>query len=201
MTRIKLFILAVFLLATQNVFAHGAKDAPGADYHLSVSVSPFGGSLNFAHHISPKTTYMAAIGGLPGLEMDLKIDGTDYTVDTSSSWVGFFVNHRPIESASWFRVVAGIGIGSIENELTDDDGNRYKADYNDNPVGYLGVGFGAGTDKGFTIAFDLGLLNTSGPDVSQVEGAANQDAVESISGHFFFGNVMPNLQLSLGWNF
>ncbi len=201
MKQIKYLMVALTLLFIQPAFAHHGEDPNFAEYNVALGVSPFGGSLNFSHNISHKTTYLAAVGGIDGIEMDLGIDGTDYTVGSKSAWVGFFVNHRPFKNASWFRVVGGVGFGSIENELTDADGNRYRADYNDNPVGYFGVGFGAGTDKGFSIGFDIGTLYTSGPDVSQVDGLENKAAVESISNHFFFGSVLPNAQLTLGWGF
>ena len=43
------------------------------------------------------------------------MDGTDiggnkYDIEVSNSWVGAFVNHRPVDGADWFRLVAGIGI-------------------------------------------------------------------------------------------
>ena len=53
------------------------------------SGSPFGGSFNFCYNAS-ETTYLFSLGGLPGLEMDQEIGGTDYTVD-SSAWMGAFI--------------------------------------------------------------------------------------------------------------
>ena len=86
--------------------------------------SPFGGSFNFGYNASERTTYLFSLGGLPGLEMDQEIGGTDYTVDSSSAWMGAFIQHRPFDGAKWFRLAAGLGIGSIENELKDEAGNH-----------------------------------------------------------------------------
>ena len=163
--------------------------------------SPFGGSLSFAYNESPKTSWLFAVGGLPGLELKQEIEGTKYTVNGSSSWVGCFLNHRPLANADWFRLVAGIGIGNIKNELEDESGNHYRADYTENPVGYLGLGFGARPVKGFDIGLDIGWLQTAGPVVSQTAGDANADAVEDISGHFLFGSVLPNVQVTASWGF
>ena len=180
-----------------------ADDHPSnfAQYSVSMSGSPFGGSFNFGYNASEKTTYLFSLGGLPGLEMDQEIGGTDYTVDSSSAWMGAFVQHRPFDGAKWFRLAAGIGIGSIENELKDDAGNTFVADYNDNPVGYTGIGFGFEPVEGFIWGVDLGLLFGAGPDVGQTAGTPDLDAVNDIADHFLFGTVLPNIQVSLGWGF
>ena len=47
--------------------------------------------------------------------------------------------------------------------LHDDLGNIYTAHYTENPVGYLGLGFGANTDRGFQWALDIGWLQTGVP--------------------------------------
>ena len=197
MLRVMIMALVGTLALGQTALAQDSAGDDFAEYGVSVGVSPFGGSLNLNYNTSKKTSYFAVLGGLPGGEMDVDVDGTDYAVKTDSSWVGFFVQHRPFVEAAWFRVVTGIGIGTIENELTDPDGNVFQANYYENPVGYLGVGFGAQPTKGFSIGFDLGWLQTAGPVVSGPDAAA----VESIKDHVFFGNALPNAQLTLGWNF
>ena len=199
-------LTAITLLLTFTLVQPAlAEEPPGDDfaqYGVQLGFSPFGGSLNFNYNTSPKTSYFAAIGGLPGAELELDdVGGTDYTVQSASSWVGFFVQHRPFEAADWFRFVVGLGIGSIDNELEDADGNVFQANYNDNPVGYLGVGFGARPVKGFSVGLDIGWLQTSGPEVSQVAGTPDADALESIEDHMFFGNVLPNAQVTVGWGF
>jgi hypothetical protein len=45
--------------------------------------------------------------------------------------------------------------------------------------------------------FDIGWLQSSGPDVSQTGGDANTDALDAIADHVFFGNV----QAGIGWGF
>ena len=179
-----------------------ADDHPSdfAQYSVSMSGSPFGGSFNFGYNASGKTTYLFSLGGLPGLEMDQEIGGTDYTVDSSSAWMGAFIQHRPFDGAKWFRLAAGLGIGSIENELKDEAGNTFVADYNENPVGYTGIGFGFEPVAGFIWGVDIGMLFTSGSEVRLTEGD-DVAAVADIADHFLFGNILPNIQVSLGWGF
>ena len=153
MPRIPTIIGTLALLTSAPAFAGD----DFAQYGINVGVSPFGGSLNFGYNSSEKNTINIAIGGLPGMEMDLEIDGKDYTVEGSSAWVGAFVNHRPCDN-DWFRFVFGLGIGSISNELTDKSGNVYEANYTENPVGYLGLGFGQRPVKGFVYGLDVGWL-------------------------------------------
>ena len=200
MRHILVLALVALMGVAPNALAEEASDSDFANYSMSVGFSPFGGSVNFSVNPSRKTSYFTALGGLPAGELEMEIDGTDYTVTSASSWMGFFVQHRPFESAEWFRLVVGLGIGSIENDLEDKDGNKFVADYNENPVGYVGVGFGARNLKGFQAGFDIGWLQTAGPDIAQVEGDS-PEAVESISEHVLFGNALPNFQLTLGWGF
>jgi hypothetical protein len=201
MLRLIVASLATTALLTSPALADEPTDANFAQYGVHIGGSPFGGSLNFNYNVSKKTSYFAVLGGLPGGEMELEVDATNYTVTTDSSWVGFFVHHRPFETADWFRFVAGVGIGSIENELVDADGNTFVALYKENPVGYIGIGFGAQPAKGFTYGFDLGWLQTAGPVVGQTSGTPDGDAVESITDHLFFGTALPNAQVTLGWGF
>jgi hypothetical protein len=188
--------LALALVASAPAFAG---DEP-AKYGINVGASPFGGSLNLGYHYSEKNTLNISMGGLPGMEMDLEIDGKDYTVEASSAWMGAFFNHRPCNN-DWFRLVVGLGIGSISNEITDNNGNAYEANYNENPVGYLGMGFGQRPVKGFLYGLDLGILQTAGPAVAQTKGDANANAVDAISENMMFGPILPNAQVTLGWGF
>ena len=172
-----------------------------AQYGVSLGGSPFGGSASFIYNVNKKTSYLFTFGGAAGGSLDLEIGGNDYTVKSSSAWTGVFLNHRPIDSAEWFRLVAGLGVGSIENELEGESGKVFQADYNENPVGYSGLGFGFDTSKGFQWGVDIGLLFTSGSEVRQVAGDVDVAATEDIADFFLFGNVLPNFQLTLGWGF
>ena len=204
MVRLGTCIVVLTLLVSQTALAEEGQGSDFAQYSVSTSVSPFGGTLGFGYNSSAKTSWQFALGGMPSAvapEMKVDISGTEYTVNGNSSWVGCFLNHRPIETAKWFRLVAGLGIGSIENEVKDGAGNSFQLDYNDNPVGYLGLGFGLEPVKGFVFGFDLGILSTAGPMASQTEVKADGKALEAIKDHFFFGNVLPNAQLTLGWGF
>ena len=50
-----------------------------------------------------------------------------------------------------------------------------------------------------TVGFDLGWLQTGGPDIAQVAGPG-ADKSDDIDGTMGAGNVLPNLQLSVGYN-
>lgn len=197
MIRSLLCLVAVSLFAIQPAVADEAKDSNFADYTVLVGGSPFGYSFTFAANQSRKTSYNFSIGGLPGLKMDQEIGGNDYESETSSSWMGAFITHRPIDGAEWFRLQAGIGLGQIENELTDENDNVYTANYKENPVAYMGIGFGADTSKGFQWAVDIGLLQTAGPVVT----GPDADRVKDIEDFWFYGNVLPNFQVNLGYGF
>ncbi|MEE2787396.1 MAG: hypothetical protein VX589_08665 [Myxococcota bacterium] len=205
MLRTILSLVAMSLLIASPALADDSKKSSDfAHYSVNGGISPFGGSINVGYNSSEKTSWLFGFGGAPAiLELDMEIDGTDYTVGGSSAWTGFFVNHRPFDNAMWFRFVAGVGIGNIENELDDGNGNVYRVDYNENPVGYWGIGFGNEAKKGFLIGFDIGLLFTAGPDqIRVVEGAApSQDHAKAIEDFWLFGNVLPNFQLTMGYGF
>ena len=172
-----------------------------ADYGVNVGFSPFGGSVGLSYNHTASTSINVAFGGSPAIDAPFKldIDGTEYTQNGGSSWMGFFVNHRPFAESQWFRVQTGIGIGGIEGTLTNDAGDEYDVEYNENPVGYVGVGFGNGTAEGFTFGFDIGGLFGSGPVITVVEGDGAD--LEDIQDNAFFGNILPNAQLTVGYNF
>ena len=189
-----------------TVLALGALSTPAladdhAEYGASLGFSPFGGSVSLGWHTTASTTFFATFGGAPEGEAPFKIDvdGTEYTQKGGSSWMGIFMNHRPFDDSQWFRFSTGIGIGGIYGELSDGNGNKYDVEYKENPVGYMGVGFGNGTSEGITFGFDLGALYGSGPEITVAEGNGND--LEGIEDSSWFGNVLPNLQFSVGYNF
>ena len=197
----------IFTLAIVGIFNNVAiaqnEEKESAQYGASIGISPFGGSLNFQYHKNEKTSFSVSLGGLPESKSFITpdIDGMDeIELNGKSSWMGFFLNHRPFEKMNWFRVNMGIGIGSIENTITEilpGGGGDYTVDYKSSPVGYFGVGVGQRTFKGLTFGFDLGLLYGSGPEVS----GPDADKVEAIRNNSFFSNVLPNIQFSIGYNF
>ena len=193
--------LFVAALISQPALADDSKDKDFAQYSATGAFSLFGPSGSFGYNASRKTSYVFAMGMFSGeAPMTIDIDGTEFTADGNASWMGVFVNHRPIDSAEWFRLVAGLGIGGIENDLEDDAGNIYKVTYNENPVAYLGLGFGVEAKKGFLWGVDLGLLQTTGPNIAKTAGTGD-DLTEAISDSWMFGKVLLNAQLSVGWGF
>lgn len=199
--------LAISLLFQFSAFAEhheAAKDSNFAKYSVSLNGSAFGPSGSFQYNVSKKTSYVFSMGIFSGAApFEPEVNGITYSVDGSTNWMGGFVNHRPIDGAEWFRLVAGIGIGNIQNDIKDDAGNEYKVSYNDNPVGYIGIGFGAEAKKGFIWGFDLGVLHTARPIITKVPGTGDMMTNErtELEDSFFFGGLLPNIQLSLGWGF
>ena len=182
--------------ACPELFRSYAKARPQAELLWGRASGVLGGAAGHDLRLfQPVPMYIAK--GLGSRKWD--IDGTEYTQNGGSSWMGFFLNHRPFEDSQWFRINTGIGIGGIEGTLTNDAGDEYAVEYNENPVGYIGVGFGNGTAEGFTFGFDIGGLFGSGPEITVVEGDGAD--LEDIQDNAFFGNILPNLQLTVGYNF
>jgi|GEM_PF-596268 len=184
----------------------------GADYGVLLGVSPFGGSFTLSYHASEATTWQCSLGGNPEGTFDVQVDSQSYVLRSSSAWLGWFVNHRPFETARWFRIATGFAIGNISHRVEDSEGNIFAIDYQESPVGYLGVGAGVGTTRGFTFGFDIGWLQSAGPRITfdrgpadGEPGALSEDArhnrLDALSDSYFFGSVMLNIQLGLGYNF
>ena len=196
--RLIMSLAALSLCIGQTAVAKEKADSNFSEYGIYGGLSPFGGSLSFAYNANSKTSWLVSIGGAPELlELNLKIDNKTYKTKGKSAWTGFFINHRPLK-AEWFRLVAGIGFGHIENNLKQGE-NHYRVKYTENPVGYVGIGFGNDTKKGFKVGFDLGLLYTGGATVESVK--SDGTAVEDIRDYWLFGTVLLNFQLTMGYNF
>ena len=174
--------------------AEAKKNENIADYGITVGLSPFGGSFNFAKHQTHKTTYLVSLGGLPEFESSPSFNDKSYTATNTSTWAGFFVNHRPVKGAHWFRLNAGLAVGSIEGELENEDGEITNFSYTENPALYTGIGFGGGAKKGFVIGGDIGLLTNSGAVLSGADA-------DELSELWQFGSRLPNIQVILGYNF
>ena len=204
----KVLPLAVALIAATS-FSLGcqaqdddAKDM--ASYGVSVGISPFGPSLGFSHNLSEKTTVQVGIGAFSGDNpVDQEIGGATFSGTGETSWMGIFVNHRPFEDYDWIRFNVGIGIGGIESTLTDvnNANHSYAIRYDDNPVGYVGIGFGSRPVKGVTVGFDIGGLHTSGADITSTGTETDAAVMDEIPNTVGSGRVLPNLQLSVGYGF
>ncbi|RPG81790.1 MAG: hypothetical protein CBC74_001715 [Crocinitomicaceae bacterium TMED114] len=206
MSRTLLFATALFtglaFTLGANAQEDGAKET--ATYGVSVGISPFGPSLGFAHNLSEKTTVQVSLGAFSGDNpVDQDIAGATFAGTGETNWMGIFLNHRPFEDYDWIRFNVGIGIGGIEATLTDvnDANHTYDIRYGDNPVGYVGIGFGSRPVEGVTVGFDIGGLHTSGATIASTGTTVNADVLDEIPNTFGYGRVLPNFQLSVGYGF
>ena len=180
--------------------AHAQK-ADHARYAAQLGFSPFGGSVNFSFNKNKKNSLTVALGGSPTLGfLTLDIDGAEYELESSTSYIGAFWNHRPFKDADWFRFNVGVAAGQISNTLTRGK-NVYTANYREAPVGYMGIGFGNQVKEGFLIGFDLGVLSSAGAEVSDNQGTGEdlRNDRAAIEDSFMFGPILPNGQLTVGW--
>ena len=175
-------------------------------HSVYLGISPFGGGINIGHNLNEKTSINVGFGG--ALEGDIpdvikpEIDGfsDNYTHTAKSAWMGMFVSHQPLDRFNWFRVNAGFAVGSIENTIKDGE-ELYYADYNENPVSYFGLTFGKPPYKGLVYGLDIGALFSSGADFSHNANGdpdkfnALQDGVPGLT------NVLPNIQITVGYCF
>ena len=113
---------------------------------------------------------------------------------------GLFINHRPFESADWFRVNTGIAVGSIFNSLVGNQGSNYDVNFTENPVTYLGIGFGLRPRKGFTYGFDIGSYMVH-PALTGLQGGCSSASPEEVLSHPFFAKVLPNIQFGVAYGF
>ena len=206
MTRILQFTAALLIAASFSVDCQAQEDdaKETATYGVSVGISPFGPSLGFSHNLSEKTTVQVSLGGFSGDNpVDQEIGGATFAGTAETNWMGIFLNHRPFEDYDWIRFNVGIGIGGIEGTLTDvnDANHTYDVRYGDNPVGYVGIGFGSRPVEGVTVGFDIGGLHTSGAVITSTGSTTNATVMDEIPNTFGYGRVLPNLQLSVGYGF
>jgi hypothetical protein len=206
MIRILQFAAALLIAAsfTDDCQAQEDDAKETATYGVSVGLSPFGPSLGFSHNLSEKTTVQVSLGGFSGDNpVDQEIGGATFAGTGETNWMGIFLNHRPFEDYDWIRFNVGIGIGGIEGTLTDvnDANHTYDFRYGDNPVGYVGIGFGSRPVEGVTVGFDIGGLHTSGAVITSTGSTTNATVMDEIPNTFGYGRVLPNLQLSVGYGF
>ncbi len=198
--------LALLLAAVFTLDASAQDDSAKevAEYNVSIGISPFGPSLGFSHHLSAQTTVQVSLGAFSGDNpVDQEIGGTTFSGNAETNWMGIFLNHRPFEDYDWIRFNVGIGIGGIEGNLIDVDNanHSYNVRYDNNPVGYVGIGFGGRPVKGLNFGFDIGGLHTSGGDITATGTDIDTEVMEEIPNTLGYGRVLPNIQLTLGYGF
>lgn len=207
----KILIYVVCMLISLPAILAQKTEKEFASYGAGIGISPFGFGLNLTHNFNSKTSLNLGIGGAPetdvpdGFIPDDNALGDVEMWRSTSSWMGMFLTHRPFDNANWFCVNFGLGIGSIENDLEihSDDGTHeeYSADYNENPVGYLGFAARTGNVKGIQFGFELGALYTSGGEVMPVHGTSdNHERMEAIEDNLV-PSLLPNIQLTISYGF
>ena len=198
MKRLFVLSLATLFLCFNSFAQKGEKEY--ANYAIGLGLSPFGGGLNLTYHHTERTSFNIGFGGFAEGEapMSPTIDelSEDFTLTASSSWMGFFLSHQPFENMAWFRVNTGLAVGSIENTIVDGT-DTFTANYKENPVTYFGINFGTPAYKGLVYGLDLGMLFSASPEFSGPAG----DKMEAIQDNPFFGTVLPNFQLTVGYGF
>ncbi len=198
------FAILVAFAFNSDIQAQDDTTKETASYGVSVGISPFGPSLGFSHNLSEKTTVQVSVGAFSGDNpVDQEIGGATFSGTAETNWMGIFVNHRPFEDYDWIRFNVGIGIGGIEGTLTDVNNvnHSYAILYDNNPVGYVGIGFGSRPVKGVTVGFDIGGLHTSGADITSTGTDSDAAVMDEIPNTLGYGRVLPNLQLSVGYGF
>ena len=197
-TIITTFLSFIFIISSSYSQENGK-------YAVSVGISPFGGGINLSHNINERTSINIGFGGAPEGEipdaLKPEIDGfsEDYKHNAKSAWMGIFVSHQPFVQFNWLRVNTGFAVGSIENTI-EDGSEIYYADYNENPVSYIGLNIGKPPYKGLIYGLDIGALFSSGADFDHSGGNINKlnnlkDGVPGLT------SVLPNFQLNIGYCF
>ena len=214
-----LFSAAILIAACTVATAQETAAKEFASYGAGVGISPFGPSLNLNYNFDSKNTISIGIGAaLEGDVPDWLLPDFDplllgnAAVSGSSSWMGVFWRHRPFEDQNiGFNV--GMASGQIENNLTADgfhegESVSFSVNYTENPVMYFGLNYGGKPEKGFQVAFDLGVLSTGGADI-QYTGEAEElaehgdDIAEQMTEikEKLAWTMLPNLQLTVSYGF
>jgi len=196
-------MISAAIFAT-NVQAQDDGEKEFAAYGVGVGISPFGPYLGFSHNRSEKTKDQVGVEAFAGDKpLDQEIGGVTFSGTAETNWMGVFLNHRPFEAYDWFRFNVGFGIGGIEGTLQDveNENHSYNIRYGDNPVGYVGVGFGSRPVKGVTVGFDIGGLHTSGGVITATGSHTDAVVIDEIPNTIGYGRVLPNLQLTVNYGF
>ena len=205
----KLFITCMaFAFCTaasaQDNFSFWKKDRAYAKNSFSINTGGPSQSVGFQfdHQLSKKTTVSVHYGESVPIDHSVDINGVTYTgtFGDASSWSGVNISYRPIETLQAFRVVAGIGVQSLNGRFDDPDGNSYH--WHDGGVfTFTGFGYGLRPVKGVRLGVDIGLIKSGGGVVytNGLTKDANSRALDSQIA--FSGGWYPNLQLTAGWGF
>lgn len=196
----KILILTLIIATASSSYCQESEN-DFAEYGVRVALSPFGLTLSSSYNKTKKTAFIVSVGGIPESNSLItpKIENfNDPEMISESTWMGFFVHHRPFEKQDWVRINFGLAIGYIEHTLSDGtNSGDYKIMYKNPPSGYLGIGFGQSPKKGIVFGADFGLLFGSGPEITGPDVAK----IENIKNSAIGSVVLPNFQFSIGYNF
>jgi hypothetical protein len=201
----KILILTLIIATASSSYCQESEN-DFAEYGVRVALSPFGLTLSSSYNKTKKTAFIVSVGGIPESKSLItpKIENfNELEMISESTWMGFFVHHRPFEKQDWVRINFGLAIGYIEHSLNDGTmGGDYKVMYKNPPSGYLGIGFGQSPNKGIVFGADFGLLFGSGPEITGPDiTPATIEKIENIKNSPVGSVVLPNFQFSIGYNF
>ena len=103
--------------------------------------------------------------GVPGTWVDVEFGQQTYTTEGETALQIGCLCQPPSFHAAWFRINTGIGIGGIQVNVTsrasqshEEEYDTYDVRYQNNSVGYLGVGFGSKLFKASNLDLIVGHL-------------------------------------------
>ncbi|OUU19132.1 MAG: hypothetical protein CBC05_00780 [Crocinitomicaceae bacterium TMED45] len=212
-------LIAACMLAITPSFAQDAGD-DFADYGVGLAISPFGPSLNLTYNVDAKNSISAGFGFSPEVDAPSALlpEITDLTsVTGSSSWMGIFWRHRPLENPN-FGINLGMAAGQIDQNLfflpIEGEPVTFDVNYTENPVMYLGLSYGLKPVKGLQFGVDLGVLSTGGAEITYTghdHGDEDEEHAEEIEDRLdgyadeikdkFAWTMLPNIQIGVSYGF
>lgn len=215
----------LFLFAAVSAFAvttSVAQDSGDdfAQYGAGLAISPFGPSLNLTYNLDAKNSISAGFGFSPEVDAPdaLLPEITDLiSVTGSSSWMGIFWRHRPLENPN-FGVNIGMAAGQIDQNLffgnLEGEPVTFDVNYTENPVMYLGLSYGLKPVQGLQFGVDLGVLSTGGAEIAYTgheHDHGDEDHAEEIEARLdgyadeikdkFAWTMLPNIQIGVSYGF
>ena len=94
----KKILMLTLIIATACSSYSQESENDFAEYGVRVALSPFGLTLSSSYNKTKKTAFIVSVGGIPESNSLItpKIENfNDPEIISESTWMGFFVHHRP----------------------------------------------------------------------------------------------------------